>query len=480
MRRYIGYALIAVALLSLLVWAVNQFILPILPPNINNLLIPFFSILVIVVAVLAGFKEIAELFHSLRKKPSQHEEGQLVGNLIIKGPVQIVHGNKTNVTVNINYLVQSGSIEKINMVKIQETGPQIDSYGVVPREAPTVPSQMIGRSTEIVALKRILFQQTHTLGIVGLTGMGGIGKTVLAAALANDPDVEKAFPDGTLWAYVERSRDFREILVHWIHVLNSSININYSESDIWSLWAIFHLTIQNRRMLIVLDGVDKDSIQHVQALTKEVGLNSKVLITSRVVNLPSVESLVSLDVLPEQEALMLIERELGRSLSNEEQIIAREIAFLSGYLPLALKLDMGYMKSSRISIGELRDRLRAQVGYSETLGLDEVRERVVSRVFDSTYSRLSASDQSRFRALAVFSTPFDIEAAASVWRVDTSDAQHTLAQFLRLALLNLSNGLYSMHPLLNAFARKLLQNASQDEQKEAQKAYGEYRNSLDN
>jgi hypothetical protein len=36
-------------------------------------------------------------------------------------------------------------------------------------------------------------------GKIGVQGMGGIGKSVLAAALARDPEVRHAFPDGVLW-----------------------------------------------------------------------------------------------------------------------------------------------------------------------------------------------------------------------------------------------------------------------------------------
>jgi len=34
---------------------------------------------------------------------------------------------------------------------------------------------------------------------LGVQGMGGIGKTVLATALAQDEEVRKAFPDGVFW-----------------------------------------------------------------------------------------------------------------------------------------------------------------------------------------------------------------------------------------------------------------------------------------
>jgi NB-ARC domain len=36
-------------------------------------------------------------------------------------------------------------------------------------------------------------------GRLGLQGMGGIGKSVLASALAHRPEVRRAFPDGVYW-----------------------------------------------------------------------------------------------------------------------------------------------------------------------------------------------------------------------------------------------------------------------------------------
>lgn len=35
--------------------------------------------------------------------------------------------------------------------------------------------------------------------LVGLHGMGGLGRTVLAQALCHDPVVQAAFPDGIIW-----------------------------------------------------------------------------------------------------------------------------------------------------------------------------------------------------------------------------------------------------------------------------------------
>ena len=43
---------------------------------------------------------------------------------------------------------------------------------------------------------------TGTSSAVGIQGMGGIGKTVLAMALVHDPEVRRAFPEGIFWLAV--------------------------------------------------------------------------------------------------------------------------------------------------------------------------------------------------------------------------------------------------------------------------------------
>lgn len=50
-----------------------------------------------------------------------------------------------------------------------------------------------------------------------LHGMGGIGKSVLARALCDDPQVQAAFPDGILWATLGQTPDLIKRLREWIN-----------------------------------------------------------------------------------------------------------------------------------------------------------------------------------------------------------------------------------------------------------------------
>jgi class 3 adenylate cyclase len=70
---------------------------------------------------------------------------------------------------------------------------------------PSLPDRYHERQDEIGAIGAKLLTGGGPVGItavaprVGLHGMGGIGKTILATSLVHDPAIHAAFPDGILW-----------------------------------------------------------------------------------------------------------------------------------------------------------------------------------------------------------------------------------------------------------------------------------------
>jgi len=479
MRRYVSYALIAIALLTIFVWAVSQFVQPILPANFNSGLILFLAALLGVLAALAAFKDVVEFFRSFAEQRNQQDGQSVSSGNIITGPVQVIYGNVTNVTLNVTYIVESNSIEFAPSVVINPTVRVGETP--VPREAPVIPITLVGRVAEITVLKRILLQKSQTFGVVSLVGMGGIGKTTLATAVANDAEIEQTFSDGTLWAEFYEIPDFPKILVRWIRKLNSSAQVSES-SEMSLLLEIFGLLTKGRRLLIVLDGADKGYVPNiqfiVQAIGKAIGSECRVLITSRTAYLPGVQTVLSLDLLPEREAISLLETNTGRKFTSEENAITREIAFLSGYYPLALAIAAGLLKTGEMDLTELRDRLRAQVSTEKPAELDEVRERSSSILKTLTYSynRLSVQEQFAFRTLSVVpkGETFDMKLASIIWRMNIAETDNLLSDLVRRGLLHSADGLYRMHDLLHGYAQDLLEKSGQVEQDEARKAYSDY------
>jgi hypothetical protein len=88
---------------------------------------------------------------------------------------------------------------------------------------PPLPRNYVERPEEIERLRRVLIMDEPgpSVAVTALRGMGGIGKTVLAQALAHDEVVRDAFPGGVAWCtvgkesttdFVDRMREVRRAL----------------------------------------------------------------------------------------------------------------------------------------------------------------------------------------------------------------------------------------------------------------------------
>src|SRR5207248_1785978 len=75
---------------------------------------------------------------------------------------------------------------------------QVDAAGgVTGSRLPPSPPLVVGRDTDLEALKeRVLRAGSRTV----VRGWPGVGKTTTVLALVRDPEIEAAFPDRLLWA----------------------------------------------------------------------------------------------------------------------------------------------------------------------------------------------------------------------------------------------------------------------------------------
>lgn len=458
MKRYVGYALIAVAVITLLVWGYHQFVQPILHPELDSVVMIFFIALIAVTGILAQFKDVVELFQRIFQSKDDYNQ---VKDGTISGPVHIVFGDVNNIVVNVTYLAQDDSFD---MGDTNEKASKIVYDKGIPFQAPPLPPHFTGRSSELEAFKKILLSEkkTHTFGLVGLSGMGGIGKTVLASAIAHDPDVQERFFDGVLWGQAY-DQGLRELLINWVYNLGHSELVDPETSNVEFLLHIFQNLTKNRNLLIVLDDVDQQSLSFISDISQVIGSNSMLLTTSRLVNLPGVDSLIALDVLPENESLRLFEASLDRQLTQGEREKAVEILSLLGHWPLAVRLAVGVLNSGK-AITELFDMLHESLRSPKEIQIDSVRGRFTSikSVLNSTYAKLTTLDQIRFRDLAnveLFEDSFSVDDAVTAWQVDKLEAEKVLSLFSSLSLLNSSKGRFHVHPLIREYATQLKKSA---------------------
>jgi hypothetical protein len=205
---------------------------------------------------------------------------------------------------------------------------------------PELPEHFLERPEYLNPIKELLLAgDGKTVGITGKTrrigvhGMGGIGKSVLAATLARDEGVRRAFPDGVIWltigqtpAITSRQRQLALALGHDPSPFEDEQQGKARLSEV----------LAGKACLIILDDVWE--VKHAAAFNI-LGPECRMLITTRdagiIRSLDAVER--RLDVLSDEDALTLLAKSAGRD-REELPDEARDVAQRCGNLPLALAM----------------------------------------------------------------------------------------------------------------------------------------------
>lgn len=314
----------------------------------------------------------------------------------------------------------------------------------------------VGRAAEIAALQTALLAETHTT-LYSIQGMGGMGKTALAAHLAYL--LRPYFPDGVLWAKVNTS-DTMSILRTFAQAYGVDVS-GYADVD--SRSRLVRDLLAHKRALLVLD--DVQTSEQVQPLLPPTG-RCAVLITTQRHNLAALRRAKRFEIRPfpptGSESLDLFGNILGAARAAAEKELLHELAALLGHLPLALDIAAS--------------RLAYEPGWSTTDFLQRIRQQQrrlaelkyedqsVRLSFDASFAALTAGQQQFLSLLSLFSgEDFSDDAAAHVADLPLADAQDALRHLYGLSLLQAGRPFagqaarYQLHPLLRDYARRPLQ-----------------------
>ena len=205
---------------------------------------------------------------------------------------------------------------------------------------PALPTEYLERD-ELSGLRAVLLGAgTGAVGVtgdvraVGLHGQGGIGKTVLAAAVACDPVVRAHFPDGLFWVTAGEQPDLSGLQTGLLSRLGGTGPVPRSATEGAGL---LRQVLADRQVLLVID--DVWSVAAAQAF-RVTGPRGRVLYTTRD---PAVLAAVravaeQVDVLSEPAARQLLAGTAGLSAGGlPTQEVARVLA-ATGRVALAVAL----------------------------------------------------------------------------------------------------------------------------------------------
>src|SRR5579859_3636812 len=208
-----------------------------------------------------------------------------------------------------------------------------------------LPIHFVPREALITDLRLALLGDSSSVALTAdkpkptaLHGMGGIGKSVMARALCDLPEVQAAFPDGILWAVLGQNPSDDEIRVKlrdWVNTLGEQITENVPTLD--KLKNTLVEVLENKSCLLIVD----DVWRRKQAEWFKVGgRHCRMLITTRDTEVAKAlgADVQHIPLMAMDEALALLEKWADGRLATYGQDIKQEIVKKVGRLPLALKL----------------------------------------------------------------------------------------------------------------------------------------------
>src|SRR5271166_3856561 len=303
---------------------------------------------------------------------------------------------------------------------------------------PNLPPHFLPRPGDLQALKdAVLAGLTKPValtgtGKLGLQGMGGIGETVLAVALARDSEVRQVFSDGIYWLTIGQNPNLLDLQNRLLGQLRGSKETLTTEQEAKDA---LREALEGRPALLVVD--DAWTIDTADAFSVTAP-PARLLITTRnnevLVGLGAEE--LRVDVLSLSDALKMLADWVGEKSPDKLPPEAAEVAKECGYLPLALAM-IGAM--IRLRPTAWKDAL----GRLQRADLEAVKRNFpgypypdLLRAIEVSIDALEPVDQERYLDLAVFPEDQLIPEGplAILWKLDETDTRDCMTQLVARSL----------------------------------------------
>lgn len=336
---------------------------------------------------------------------------------------------------------------------------------------PSLPLHQLARRDCLKPLKDTLLADLHgpvvMTGVaarLGMHGMGGIGKSVLANLLARDTEVRRAFPDGIIWVPLGTEPNLVKLQRNIAKVFADP---GYFENVDQGCAKLTEL-LDSRSVLLILDDVWERG--HGEAFNV-LGRQCRALITTRDAGLA--KSLGGtqhhIELLTEAEGLKLL-GDIAGVHPNDLPPEAKEIVSECGRLPLAVALCGGMVND--IGWSDVVERLRKSALESIFTDHPEYEHhRNLWKAMKVSVDALTPHEQQRFVELSVFPEEISVpeEAIHTLWsycgKLGEFAGQDLLTKLYRRSLIRISidppqagrvrERSVSIHDLLYDFVRRL-------------------------
>ncbi|BBD59077.1 regulatory protein [Nostoc sp. HK-01] len=335
-------------------------------------------------------------------------------------------------------------------------------------QAPPLPIHFVERPEYSNDLKTRLLTSNQTLVITAIHGLGSVGKSTLAAALAYDAEIQTRFCDGILWATLGQQPDVLSLLSGWVQALG---DYSFKPTSVEATVSQLRTLLYDKAVLLVVD--DAWNTQDAQAFNVG-GARCQVLVTTRDEAIADALAarIYNLDIMTDTQAMELLTKKLGREITGKERQSAANLAEDVGYLPLALELAAAEVASGT-TWDELLADIRQEIARLRSFDRPEAEEITdeaslkrlsLTASLNLSVKRMPPIKQQHFAWLGVLPEDVTINKmmAATLWEMDERDAAKMLQYLQRKALLLTgvpladSTPTYRLHDLFHDLACNFL------------------------
>ncbi|XP_076888387.1 uncharacterized protein LOC143538804 [Bidens hawaiensis] len=306
-----------------------------------------------------------------------------------------------------------------------------------------VDGDLVGIDFHIDALiSKLEMEEKDEVRMIGIYGMGGIGKTTIAKALFSK--IKYMF-ESSSFLYDNRENSFckRDICALQEKVLREilPINHNFSVQDPKNGANIIRARCMHKKVLIVLDDVDNGKQLEFLANAHDwFGPGSRIIITTRNEQLLSdVNEKYKPDCLLMHEALELFSRHAFKRNSppeGYEELSLRAIQ-CAGYFPLAVKVLGSFFHGKKAFLWESYFNRLAKAQHAD-----------IFETLKLSFDGLEVFEKNLFLDIACFFKGKYLKDVTKVFESCGFDPQIGISFLIEKSLITLSNDELGMHDLI--------------------------------